>query len=131
MNEKRGEEEEEEEKEKEKEDCVICMDDLSTECSCHLNCNHKFHTRCFLKWTEYNDIHTTQVTCPFCRKQIQSDEILKISLQNIHRDHIAIEIVPDRTDSSRTCSQILRQKVCNYFVFTMSFAVIIILYRSS
>jgi len=43
--------------------CVICHERLIYTDTCVLNCNHRFHLSCFLKWKKRN--------CPLCRENYQ------------------------------------------------------------
>ena len=47
----------------EKELCSICFSQLTGEDSHTLECEHKFHTHCILKW-----FRSKQDTCPLCRE---------------------------------------------------------------
>lgn len=45
--------------------CAICRDDLEKDIST-LDCNHKFHTECIVRWI------ATSPRCPFCRARVHT-----------------------------------------------------------
>ena len=49
----------------ENEDCAICFEPLgTTQAIFQLNCGHKFHNNCLLKWCDSKE---GNITCPLCR----------------------------------------------------------------
>ena len=47
------------------EDCAICFEPLgTTQAIFQLNCGHKFHNNCLLKWCDSKE---GNITCPLCR----------------------------------------------------------------
>ncbi len=47
-----------------KEECVICLEDISSDDEQLLSCQHKFHEKCIKRW--FNN----QRNCPICRFEI-------------------------------------------------------------
>ena len=54
----------------EDDDCVICMDNNNNN-SIKISCQHKFHTKCILKWINTSiENNSQQILCPLCRAPI-------------------------------------------------------------
>lgn len=57
------------EEEKEEETCCICYDNLCENTkNTQLQCGHKYHTGCILKWLNKNN------SCPYCRYEVKEIE---------------------------------------------------------
>ena len=53
------------------ENCVICLDNLTSDDSIALECRHQFHKKCIELWMKKNSI------CPLCRNKLQIDNLNK------------------------------------------------------
>lgn len=51
--------------------CVICCNEINNTINTTLDCMHKFHTNCVMKWI----IHKNN--CPICRNTIVKEKIKK------------------------------------------------------
>ena len=55
--------------------CAICLDTLvNTDANITLSCNHTFHIECMTSACK-GSLNTTQCLCPFCRKQLTTEEM--------------------------------------------------------
>ena len=48
-------------------DCIICMEKLSTKTTITLECLHMYHTYCFLDYLKNQMYGKKNVSCPQCR----------------------------------------------------------------
>lgn len=56
-------------------ECSICLDDISTLKSVRIECGHRFHVECILRWVGSN---TNRNCCPHCRSKFTSKSKLLI-----------------------------------------------------
>ena len=57
---------------KENPECTICLEEFKeNEIGVFLTCNHVFHEKCIVKWSNRQKSNSTIPDCPNCRKKLQ------------------------------------------------------------
>lgn len=79
--------------------CSICLNEVTTQASTTLECNHTFHTHCYTTFLAHNIIHKKEdIQCPLCRESIL--QIIVQSPTNIHLiTNVSGEDSPNRPNS--------------------------------